>query len=242
MNLILRRVAVIILGISVWINVQAEPEAIRKAFAKAMPGSVIDAISESPVSGIYEVAIGPTIFYVSADGRYLINGSLYDLQAPAESRDLTEPKISAARVRTIEKIGPDKVIEFKSPMQKQTVSIFTDVDCGYCRKLHSEIDNYLANGITVRYLFFPRAGIGSESYRKAVAVWCSDDRQQALTLVKQGKTIDMQTCDNPVSDHMQLANEFKIRGTPMIVTQAGNVMPGYLSAEDLSKALGLTSN
>ncbi len=220
----------------------SSPETIKQAVAKAMPGSEIDAIAPSPVAGIYEVVIGPTLFYVSEDGRHLFNGSLYDLQAPPAERDLTEPKIATARTNAIAKVGADKMIVFKSPNQKQTVSVFTDVDCGYCRKLHSEIDQYLAAGITIQYLFYPRAGLNSESYKKAVAVWCSDDKHLSLTKVKRGEAIEMKTCDHPIDSHVQLATTLGIRGTPMIVTETGEVLPGYVPAKDLSSGLKSTKS
>ena len=222
------------------VNVWSDNNTIRLAVIKAMPGSEIDSISPSPVDGLYEVVIGPSLFYVSADGRHLFNGNLYDLQARPAERDLTEPKVALARTNTISKVGSDNMIVFKSPNQKQVVSVFTDVDCGYCRKLHSEMDQYLAEGITIQYMFYPRAGLNSESYKKAVAVWCSDDRRSSLTKVKKGETIEMKSCDNPIASHVKLATTLGIRGTPMIVTQSGEVLPGYVPAKKLSA--GLTPN
>ena len=227
----------ILTGFLYSINALSDPDSIRDALSKSMPGIEVDEISASPVEGFYEVVVGPNLFYVSEDGRYLFNGNLFDLQEPPEKRDLTEARIGMARVKAVKKIGADNVLEFKAPMQKHVVSVFTDVDCGYCRKLHSEIDEYLKQGITVDYLFYPRAGIGSESYKKAVAVWCADDRQAALTKAKLGETIEMKECANPVAEHMKLAGSLQIRGTPMIVTDHGMVLPGYVSASDLSKRL-----
>ncbi len=215
----------------------AGPDAIRDALSKAMPGVEVADISESPVKGFYEVVVGPNLFYVSEDGRYLLNGSLFDLDAPPDKRDLTEAKIGMARARAIQKIDAENVVRFKAPLQQHVISVFTDVDCGYCRKLHAEIDQYMKQGITVEYLFYPRAGIGSESYKKAVAVWCADDRQNALTKAKLGEAIEMKECANPVAEHMKLAGSLQIRGTPMIVTEQGQVLPGYVSAQDLSRRL-----
>jgi thiol:disulfide interchange protein DsbC len=117
------------------------------------------------------------------------------------------------------------------------VSIFTDIDCGYCRKLHSEIDQYMAQGITIRYMFFPRAGKGSDSYKKAVSVWCAADKNKALTAAKKGENLDAKTCENPVDEHMALGEAFGMNGTPMIVTQKGNILPGYVPAPQLAKVL-----
>ncbi|MGH8551498.1 MAG: DsbC family protein [Methylococcales bacterium] len=224
-------------GLWLSFNAGAEPDAVRAAVSKAMPGIEIDEISESPVKGFYEVTAGPNLFYVSEEGRYLLSGNLFDLEAPPDKRDLTEARIGMARVKAIKKIGEQNVVRFQSPLQKHVVSVFTDVDCGYCRKLHSEIDEYLKQGITVDYLFYPRAGSGSESYKKAVAVWCADDRQSALTKAKLGEPIEMKECVNPVEEHIRLASSLQIRGTPMIVTESGVVLPGYVSAQDLSRTL-----
>jgi thiol:disulfide interchange protein DsbC len=155
----------------------------------------------------------------------------------AARTDLTEAKLGGARKQALEKLGQDKMIVFKAKINKYTVSIFTDIDCGYCRKLHSEIDQYLAEGITIQYLFFPRAGKGSDSYSKAVSVWCADDRKAALTAAKKGDTPPAKTCDNPVDQHMELAEEFEVKGTPMIVSAKGTIFPGYLPAKQLAEAL-----
>ncbi|MDO9423709.1 MAG: DsbC family protein [Methylobacter sp.] len=212
----------------------ADENAIRQALAKSMPSITVESVKPSEISGLFEVTVGGNIFYVSGDGKYLIQGHLVDVAART---DLTEEKLSGTRKQAIEKLGLDKMIVFKPKVSKYTVSVFTDIDCGYCRKLHSEIDQYMAQGITIQYLFFPRAGKGSDSYSKAVSVWCADDRKAALTAAKKGDKLDAKTCDNPVDQHMQLAEDFEVKGTPMIVTEKGNIFPGYLPAKQLAEAL-----
>ncbi|MDP3877586.1 MAG: DsbC family protein [Methylobacter sp.] len=213
---------------------QADEDAVRQALTKSMPTVKIGSIKPSEISGLYEVTVGGNIFYVSNDGKYLVQGHLVDIAART---DLTEAKLGGARKQALEKLGQDKMIVFKAKINKYTVSIFTDIDCGYCRKLHSEIDQYLAEGITIQYLFFPRAGKGSDSYSKAVSVWCADDRKAALTAAKKGDTPPAKTCDNPVDQHMELAEEFEVKGTPMIVSAKGTIFPGYLPAKQLAEAL-----
>ncbi|MEO1899327.1 MAG: DsbC family protein, partial [Methylococcales bacterium] len=179
---------------------------------------------------------GVSILYVSEDGKYLLQGHLIDIAA---REDLTENKLAGARKLAIENLGEDQTITFKAENSKYKVSVFTDIDCGYCRKLHSEMEQYLAEGISVQYLFFPRAGKGSESYNKAVTVWCADDRHAALTSAKQGEQMEQKTCENPVDAHMQLGVDFEATGTPMIVTEKGNVFPGYIPAKRLARALAV---
>jgi thiol:disulfide interchange protein DsbC len=173
----------------------ADEAAIKKAIATFMPTEQVDAVKPSEIKGLYEVNAGSNIFYASEDGKYLLQGQLFDVDA---KKNITESKLGAVRKAALDKIGEQDMIVFKAPNSKYTVSVFTDIDCGYCRKLHSEIDQYLAQGITVRYLFFPRAGKGSESYNKAVAVWCAADKNKALTAAKKGDAFDSKSCDNPV--------------------------------------------
>ncbi|MDP2097967.1 MAG: DsbC family protein [Methylobacter sp.] len=233
MKKIIKIAALSLLGLTVSVA-QADEDAVRQALGKSMPSVKINSIKPSEISGLYEVTVGGNIFYVSNDGKYLVQGHLVDIAART---DLTEEKLGGARKQALEKLGQDNMIVFKAKINKYTVSIFTDIDCGYCRKLHSEIDQYLAEGITIQYLFFPRAGKGSDSYSKAVSVWCADDRKAALTAAKKGETPPAKTCDNPIDQHMQLAEEFEVKGTPMIVTGKGTIFPGYLPAKQLAEAL-----
>ncbi|MEQ1738546.1 MAG: DsbC family protein [Methyloglobulus sp.] len=212
----------------------ADEAAVKQALGKSMPTAKIESIKPSEIKGVYEVILGSSIYYVSEDGKYLLQGRLVDL---ANRTDLTEQKLGVTRKAALEKIGVDNMIVFKPKIGKYKVSIFTDIDCGYCRKLHSEIDQYMAEGITIQYLFFPRAGKGSDSYNKAVSVWCAKDRNAALTAAKKDQKLDNNTCVNPIDKHMQLAAEFDVKGTPMIVTENGNIYPGYLPAKELVQAL-----
>ncbi len=214
--------------------VQADEEAVRKAISQSMPSAKIDSVKLSEAKGFYEVAVGANLLYISEDGKYLFQGHLIDLKA---RKDLTEEKLANVRKQAIDNLGEDQMIVFKPEKSQYKVSVFTDIDCGYCRKLHSEMDQYMAEGITIQYLFYPRAGKGSDSYNKAVSVWCTDDRNAALTAAKQGKMPESKSCDNPVDKHMQLGVEFEARGTPMIVTEKGNIFPGYVPASKLAQAL-----
>ena len=219
-----------VVGSSAFADRGADEAAIRKA----LPGLQIDSIEPAPISGFYEVVVGSHVVYVSSDGRYMLQGDLIDLNTRLS---LTEPRRRAAQSAAIEAVGADKMIVFKPEKPKHHVTVFTDIECGYCRKLHGEIDQYLDAGIEVRYLMFPRAGAGSTAYRKAVAVWCAEDRNAALTDAKAGKSIDMKTCDNPVDEHMELAVTLGLRGTPFIVLDSGQVQPGYVPAKQLARLL-----
>ncbi len=212
----------------------ADEAAIKKALAGFIPDASVDSIKPAEIKGLYEVILGGNIFYASEDGKYLLQGQLFDAEA---KKNITETKLADVRKTALDKVGEQKMIIFKPATSKYQVSIFTDIDCGYCRKLHSELDQYQAQGISIRYLFYPRAGKGSDSYKKAVSVWCNSDRNKALTIAKKGENLEEKTCDNPVDQHMQLGEAFGMNGTPMIVTAKGNVLPGYVPAAQLAKIL-----
>ncbi len=228
------KLAVLFLGALLLSSVQADEQSIRETLQKVMPNVKPDSITPSPVGGVYEVMIGTQIFYMSGDGKYIIQGSIYDIN---ERKDISEEKIAKARVKAISEISPDQMIVFAPEESKHTITVFTDIDCGYCRKLHSEMDQYHKNGITINYMFYPRAGKGSESYKKAVSVWCSEDRNKSLTQAKKNEPIDEKTCDNPVDEHYELGQKLGASGTPMLVTEKGTVLPGYIPADRLAKAL-----
>jgi len=210
------------------------PAAIEARLKQVLPELQIDSVTETPVPGVYEVMLGSQVIYVSRDGRYMMQGRLIDLET---REDLTEPRRSAARKQAVDQVGEDRMVIFAPDKPKHTVTVFTDIDCGYCRKLHREIDSYLKAGIRVRYLFYPRAGEGSASFKEAVSVWCADDRLQAMTDAKAGKPVAAKTCENPVIDHMQLGESIQISGTPAIVLESGDLVPGYVPADRLAAML-----
>jgi thiol:disulfide interchange protein DsbC len=233
MRKIQKLIAVSVLAL-ISVQLQADEASIKKALAEFMPGEKVDSISPSEIQGLYEVTVGASVFYASEDGKYLLQGQLFDAAA---KKNITESKLAGVRKAALDKMGENNMVIFKAESGKHVVSVFTDIDCGYCRKLHSEIDQYLAQGISVRYLFFPRAGVGSDSYKKAISVWCAKDQQKALTAAKKGEALDSKSCDNPVDKHMALGESFGMSGTPMIVTAKGNILPGYVPAAQLAKIL-----
>jgi thiol:disulfide interchange protein DsbC len=164
----------------------------------------------------------------------MLQGELVDVKKRVS---LTEPRRREVQLAAVQSIGEDKMIIFEPEKAKHTITVFTDIDCGYCRKMHGEIEQLLDAGIRVRYMMFPRAGIGSDSYKKAVAVWCAEDRNDALTDSKNGKPIEMKTCENPISEHMKLVEELGIRGTPYLVFDDGRNQPGYVPAKQLARLL-----
>ena len=225
--------AILVSGAAV-LNAHADEAAVKQAMTKLLPDVELDSVSESPVPGLFEVVIGPRVFYVSEDGHYLIQGNVIDTKT---RENLTESKLAKAKKAAMDQVGEDTMIVFEPKASEHTITVFTDIDCGYCRKLHREINDFNQEGIRVRYLFYPRAGVGSPSYQKAVSVWCADDRLQAMTDAKAGKPLETKTCDNPVQDHMVLGELMGVTGTPAIVLEDGKLVPGYVPAKRMTKLL-----
>ena len=222
--------------ITVPLSIQADDaETIKKKLIEAFPSHTPDSVTKSPVDGWYEAMYGIQTIYISEDGRFLFEGVLVDLED--NKRNLTEVSAGKARRALMEDIDKQEPITFGAKDPKYTITVFTDIDCGYCRKLHAEMDQYESYGIKIEYLLFPRNGITSPSYLKAVSVWCSDDQKAALTKAKKGETIEDKTCDNPVAEQFDIGNKIGVTGTPAILTDSGELMPGYLPAKELAKRL-----
>ena len=236
MKIIISILCVLLLsGSAIAEQVDKETEAkIRNSLSVLLPGLLPDEIRPTPVPNLFEVTFGGRIVYLTADGRYLLQGKIIDLETRTE---ITEERLSALKAAALAKVGEEQMVIYGPEDAKDTVTVFTDIDCGYCRKLHSEMDRYNEEGIRIRYLFYPRAGIGSDSYKKAVSVWCADDRRAAMDQAKAGKEIPQLDCENPVEDHYNLGQTIRVTGTPALLLEGGELVPGYVPAHKLRKAL-----
>ncbi len=221
-------------GTNVFAGESEDLATMRAALKAAVPLAEPDSLKASVFPGMYEAVFGTQILYVSSNGRYLLEGDLFDLKNRA---NLTEKLRQAGRAKAINDIDPKSMIVFAAENPKYVVSAFTDIDCGYCRKMHSQIDEYNKLGITMRYLSYPRSGVDTESYYKAVSVWCADDRKAAMTEAKSGKTPPRRECDNPVKEHMAAAAVVGVTGTPTLVLENGRVIPGYVEPARLLQIL-----
>jgi thiol:disulfide interchange protein DsbC len=212
-----------------------QEEIIQKQLSETFADVRADQITPSPIPGLFELRMGAQIAYVSADGRFLVRGDIIEVKT---DQNVTEARRSTARLAAIDDLGEDTMIIFSPKQVKHTISVFTDVDCGYCRKLHKDIEQYLAEGIRVRYLFFPRSGPDSEGWSKAEKVWCSADRNAAMTRAKRGEAIEAKACNpTPVQRHYTLGLTFGITGTPAIITDTGELVPGYVPPAELASYL-----
>jgi thiol:disulfide interchange protein DsbC len=204
------------------------------------PDIPIQRVSPTPVPGIVALELGGgSVFYGTTDGRYLFAGDMYEL-TDTDLVDVAEAGRIDTRRALMAKVDPASMIIFRaSGAPKAVINVFTDVDCGYCQKLHLEVPALNAMGIEVRYLGYPRAGVGSESYDRIVSAWCASNPNEALTRIKAGEKIPSATCDNEIAAQYGLGRQMGIAGTPAIVLEDGRLLPGYLPAQELAQAVGV---
>ena len=207
----------------------------RVAIAAKMQGVKPEDLHATPIPGIYELLRGTDAAYVSPDGKYAILGDLYET---GTNNDLTENRRRDQRLKMLAAIPEAQMVVFGPETAKHTITVFTDMDCAYCRKLHSQISDYNKLGIKVRYIAYPRTGPNTSSWTKAEQVWCAADRKTALTEAKLGKTLPGKICpNNPVATEYELGEKFNLQGTPTLILGNGEMVGGYLAPADLAKEL-----
>ncbi len=213
---------------------QADVDKATQALRTLVPEAPIESVSDAPIEGFYEMVVNGNILYVSEDGKYLIQGMVFDIDNRV---DLTEARKAGIRLEVMQDAPVAERIVFPAKDKKYTVTVFTDIDCGYCRKLHEEVPEYNALGIEVEYMWYPRAGIGSDSYRKAVAVWCDKDQQGAMDQAKAGVDPGNRTCTNPIEAQYNLGGKAGINSTPSMIFENGVLAPGYMPPDQLLQRL-----
>lgn len=216
-------------------DADAELEQVRQKVGEMFEMLGPEDVKGSPVDGWYTIHKGSVVAYISADGRYLLQGDLIDLDLQA---NLTENLRNETRRELMAGISDEQTILFSPEEVKYSVSVFTDVDCTYCRRLHSQIEDYLAHGIAVRYFMYPRNGPASRAWNTMEDVWCASDRQTALTMAKLDRDFETNKCDaSTVQDHYVMGRDVGLTGTPAIVLEDGTLISGYLAPDQLAAAL-----
>lgn len=221
-----------------------EPESLRAKLSQSIEVASqnqlqIISIEETPLSNIYEVELSTgEILYSDISGDYLFAGDMYETSATG-LMNLSADKRQMRNLDKLAAVPEEQMIIFTPDEIKASITVFTDVDCTYCRALHRDLDTLLSLGIQVRYMAYPRGGENAESFSKMISVWCSDDRHKSLTQAKNGQNLPERECENPVLAHYELGNEFGITGTPALVFPDGRVIPGYLDPERLSAMLNV---
>lgn len=223
------------------VSADAEPDldAVKAGFTERFPQIRKESIHAGPVDGLLEIREGTLVAYLSDDGRYLFQGDLIDLETDT---NLTQKAAGIARKAMLAETPPSAEIVFspEEGAQKHSVTIFTDIDCTFCRKLHRQMDEYMAAGIEVRYLLYPRGGPGSASWAKAEEVMCANDRNVAITMAKNDEVVVSKECaeSSLVMDSYRLGAQVGLSGTPAIVLEDGQIISGYLPPAELARRLG----
>ena len=233
---VIRLFAAVALGLASSLSVAADADkAIRASLQSIQPDMPIEAIAESPMPGVYQVQLkGGRQLYASADGQFIIQGYLFQFK-DGEALNLTDQAQSQAVAETINAIAKKDMVIFAPKQPKTHITVFTDTDCGYCQKLHSEVPELNRLGVEVRYLAFPRQGMGSHGANTLTSVWCAKDPQDAMNKAKARQDVPAATCDNPIAEQYQLGQLVGVQGTPAIVLANGQIIPGYQPAPQLAE-------
>ncbi len=233
-------VTTLLLSVSAFADDDAKLREVRSKVASMFDVIEPKHVTGSPVDGWYTIQKGAIVAYISGDGRYMLQGDLIDLD---ENVNVSERARNNSRQMLMSGLPENKVITFSPDEKKYSISIFTDIECTYCRRLHAQIDDYLEQGIEVRYLLYPRNGPRSRSWNTSEEVWCSADRQAALTSAKLDRDFETASCDDAsmIEDHYAMGREIGLSGTPAIILEDGELISGYLPAAALKQRLELKS-
>lgn len=219
----------------------ADKDAVKAKLLKARPALPIESVRDSELPGFVQVNLrGGHKLYVSSDGEFFVAGDLYRVEA-TDFVNVSDQERNVSRKQLLDSLDEDEMLVFAPPADqiKATITVFTDIDCGFCRKLHQEVPEMNQLGIAVRYMAYPRAGIDSDSYNKIVSAWCAKDPLMALTKAKQGEAIATRKCDNPVARQYELGGELNVTGTPTLIFEDGGMRGGYMPAKLLAAQLGI---
>jgi len=219
-----------------------QPQSLREKLAQAIEIASqnqleIVSINSTPLGTIFEIELNTgEILYSDISGDYLFAGDMYQT-TPAGLMNLSTNTRQTRNLEKIARVPEDEMIIFKPDVVKATITVFTDVDCTYCRALHRDMEKMLEAGIEVRYLAYPRGGEAAESYKKMISVWCAADRKKTLSQAKDGQNIPELDCDSPVLAHYNLGNVLGVSGTPALLFPDGRLIPGYVEADRLATML-----
>lgn len=221
------------------VNAAESLDDVRLKLKQNLPDIPVDHLAQTPVQGIFEVISEGEVYYVDKSVSFLLDGNLVDLKG---RKNLTQLSMTAQNLRYIDAIGEDNMLIYANAEtgSSRRISVFTDLDCPFCARLHSELDVLLDAGITVRYLLFPREGLATNAHKKLEHIWCANDQHAALTTAKLGKSIESAPCDNPVTQHFLLGRQLGLTATPMIYLDDGQRINGYLDAATLIEVINET--
>ncbi|NKQ10396.1 disulfide isomerase DsbC N-terminal domain-containing protein [Pseudomonas sp. SST3] len=233
---VIRLFAAVTLGLASTFALAADPDkAIRESLQSIQPGMPIESIAESPMEGVYQVQLkGGRQLYASADGQFVIQGYMFQFKE-GQATNLTEQAQSRSVAKAIESVPVSEMVVFAPQKPKTHITVFTDTDCGYCQKLHSEVPELNRLGVEVRYMAFPRQGMGSHGANTLTSVWCAKDRHAAMNKAKAREEVPTANCENPIAEQYKLGQLIGVQGTPAIILADGQIIPGYQPAPQLAE-------
>lgn len=220
-------------------NSKKTPQQLKLFLQEKLPRASVERVEASQLAGFYQVFIDTNIIYVSEDGRYLLSGALLDISGDeivnlsVEAMQKEEQRNAPQRRAMLASLDQADMVVYPAESEKYVITVFTDTECGYCRKLHSEVTQLNALGVTVRYLAFPRAGIGSSAFKKLESIWCADDPAAAMNDLKLNGKFTQRSCSSPIVEQLELGRKMNISGTPAILLNDGEIIGGYLPANQL---------
>ena len=220
----------------------ADVDKFRELMAEKVPSMPLDYVAVAPLPGFFEVLTDGQLIYISTDANFILSGRLFSIEngivdLSSMAKDRIDMMRAPIRKSMLAQVDPEEMILFKAANEKHRITVFTDVDCGWCRNLHREMSNYNELGISVQYMAYPRAGMGSSSYDKLRSVWCSDDKVAAMNTAKLKQEFGENVCDDPIREHLDLVREFGIRGTPALILESGRLIQSYVKPSDLIQVL-----
>jgi len=223
-----------LLAVFTWAGMAHADAALKAKLEALLPGMVVESMTPLDNTGFVEAVVDGQVVYFSKDARYVFQGEVIALET---RQNITELKQASIKKTILAALNEDDMIVFEPKKTEHTLTVFTDIDCGYCRKLHQQMSEYNDLGIKIRYMAFPRSGPNTESFDKAVNVWCSEDRQQAMTDSKAGTSLKSEACDNPVAAHFDAGRRLGVTGTPALFLDSGELLPGYIPPQRLKAIL-----
>jgi thiol:disulfide interchange protein DsbC len=202
----------------------------------SMLGLEIIKVEASAMPGLVELITNQGLFYASADGKFFIQGKLYGLGGTVTN--YSEESLAKVRIDGMKKFT-EAMIVYPAKNEKHIITVFTDITCGYCRKMHEQMDDYNDKGITVRYLAYPRSGVKdragqySQGFKDLRSIWCHEDPASALTKAKMGSSVAQRICDKPVEDEFNFGRQVGVNSTPTVILENGMMIPGYKEPDAL---------
>jgi len=206
----------------------SDADTLKKTLEKRRPGIKIDTVLATPIAGLFQVVVGTQVVYMDVDAHYMLDGDMVNLLT---AKNYSEDAKSKIRLSLLDDLGDKNMLIYRPKKVEHKITVITDIDCPYCRRLHNEMDEYMASNVEVRYIFMPLKG--GNDRKKTESVWCAKDRKTTLNMAKAGDDIEALTCDNPLAAQMEVARKLGVRGTPAIVLETGEMLPGYIPAKKL---------